>query len=125
VFLDGKNIGLAPADQRVPYGRHTIRVEKKGFETHSQAYNVVSDPMSVTFELRAAAVTGKVAFFGVTGSKVKIDGSPAGEIPFPMSLQEGTHMFEVTLPAGDTFTTSRDIRFGTDGKMLTVNLSAP
>ena len=96
-----------------------------GFEPSSKTYNVVSESMTVSFELRAAAVTGKVAFFGVTGSKVDIDGSPAGQIPFQMSLQEGRHMFKVTLANGQTFTTPREIRFGADGKTLTVNLSAP
>jgi len=97
----------------------------EGFESFSKAYNVASDERSVTFELRPASVTGKVAFFGEPGSKVEIDGSPADVIPFQVSLEEGMHMFKVTLPSGDTFNASRDIRFGADGKTLTVNLSAP
>ena len=125
VVLDGEVLGKAPIEKRVPYGTHTVKVELEGFEPASRSLNVVSETMSVPFELRAATMRGRVALFGVQGSTVDIDGSAGGRVPFQIALEEGTHMFKVTLPSGETFTTSREIRFGSDGRTATVNLSSP
>ena len=118
-------VGKSPLEIRVPYGNHTVKVDLQGFESGTRSLNLVSEAMSVPFELRKAVVRGKVALFGVPGSSVDIDGSPAGTIPFQVKLDEGSHTFTVKLPSGETFTTPRDVRFGSDGRPVTINLTTP
>ncbi len=125
VFLDDKKVGKAPLDRRIAHGSHTVRVEMPGYTSDARAIQLASDSMAVSFELRAELARGRVALFGVANSTVSIDGAQGGVVPFQVTLSEGTHVFQVTLPSGESFSTSRDIRFGTDGRTLTVNLASP
>ena len=107
------------------HGSHTVRVELKGYKGDARAIQLASDRLAVSFELRAEVATGKVALFGTPNSTVSVDGIHEGTIPFQIALNEGTHVFKVTLPNGETFSTSKEIRFGTDGRAVTINLSSP
>jgi hypothetical protein len=124
VYLDEKKLGTAPRDTQVGFGRHTVRVEKPGYKGQSRVIMVESD-LALPFELQAEVATGRVAVFGEPQSTVSEGGNQLGTIPFQVVLGEGMHRFKVTLPSGESFTTTQDIRFGTDGRAVTINLSAP
>ncbi len=125
VFVDDREVGRAPLDRLLPHGEHTVRVELPGYKSDARAVRLAAERLAVSFELRPEVKLGKVAVFGVPQSRVSIDGSFVGTVPLQTQLSEGSHAFSVEMPDGQTFQTVQEVRFGSDGRPVTINLSSP
>jgi PEGA domain len=119
VFIDGANVGTAPADKELTAGEHFVVVEKEGFAKFEQKVAIeAGQTITVTAQLRSV---GKVRFLSTpAGAEVVLDGKPVGKTPYEADIEGGEHVVTVRLEGYFDFEQPLKVEGG-----QTVNVSAP
>ncbi len=119
VFLDGANVGTAPAEKEVSAGDHFVVVEKEGYAKFEQKVAVEpGQTVTVTAALRSV---GRVRFLSTpSGAEVVLDGKPVGKTPFEADVEGGDHVVTLRLEGYFDYEQPLTVAGG-----ATVNVSAP
>ena len=123
VYVDGTAVGTTPTSATVAYGNHTVKLSLDGYESTTRTVDVKTGSLSVPFQLKSTATTGRVNLFGTTGSVVYDGSTKLGTIPVTAQLSEGTHTFKVVLPDGSSYSVTRNVQFPDGGRPVNIPLS--
>ena len=109
VFVDSPesaSIGTTPISRvRIARGNHTLIFRLENHEEARLAVNIRRWNETFTQELRALGVISVTAGGAdATGAEVRIDGVPAGTIPFRKTVEPGRHLIQVGREGFVTFT---------------------
>ncbi|MDQ3265907.1 MAG: TonB-dependent receptor [Myxococcota bacterium] len=98
---DGPVLGKVPATVQVPVGQRALRIAAPGHTPQQRIVEVSqTEPRSLEVALaRAIGPAGKVIITtNRDGARVKINGKESGFAPTVLTLPEGEHQIEVSLP---------------------------
>jgi hypothetical protein len=102
VVVDGRAQGARPLVMQLPYGKHTIIIEKEGYQTEKLTITVGPSSLSLPITLKAnpGAIGKEVAIVCEDGSscQVKVDDRFDVQLPSTRVLTEGLHKFMVVNP---------------------------
>ncbi len=108
VFVDGKSVGSTPVTTAVEPGNRRVRVTFPGYINYETSLSITG-PMTVNADLmRVKSTLGVTA--NVNGAAVFINNSPAGQIPFKTSLENGTYNVRVELFGYKSFQTTVNLQ---------------
>ncbi|MBK8171945.1 MAG: PEGA domain-containing protein [Sandaracinaceae bacterium] len=100
VFLDvttGPSIGMTPmANVRVPSGSHVLIFRLDGYEEGRLPVSIARRRETFRVTLAAlGAISITAGNDAAGGAAIRIDGQPAGNVPFRTNVQPGRHMVQV------------------------------
>lgn len=113
IFVDGKHIGTAPAEQSVALdiGSHKIKVEAEGFAPFEADVNApgVTD-VSLDVKLEAERAPGRIAITtGEEGAQIFIDGQSVGQGSWEGARPAGRHAIRVVAEGKKPYETTVDV----------------
>ncbi len=92
---DAKPFCVVPCNERVPVGRRTLYVTKRGFQSAELSAEITANTATVV-RPRLAAVFGTLLVSAdVREALVTVDGNPSGFTPAVLSVAEGEHEVRV------------------------------
>lgn len=97
---------LCPLQWWFKPGRHTVRVEKSGYERKVVALDIQKGRAKAVYhvELKPTVEYGILEIIGPQkGAKVVVNGKVVGKIPFKGKIQAGAHKIEVRLEGFDVW----------------------
>ncbi len=100
-FVDGQFVGFTPTSFGTRPGRHEVRLELNGYETHVQVVNLqAGERLNVRVQLSEIQRTGTVSFVSVpAGAQVRVDGDSFGTTPTGrITLTQGNYQARFSLP---------------------------
>jgi hypothetical protein len=102
VLLDGKDLGSTPVSLEVEAGSYTLRLTKEGYRVHEEPLTLPADKETRTrVALRSTRGTLDVTSTP-PGAIVAIAGTPRGQTPLTLPLEEGTYALQLRLPRHKT-----------------------
>lgn len=123
VHLDGKYVGKAPLELKVPAGRHQVALQKKGFDHLSQWVELKEGEtiqMAPSLQARQAAAGSVLVDANVAGAQVWLDGKQHPD-PTPTVLDDlapGTHVVEVRFAGAPAWKKAVEVKSGERLKLL-------
>jgi serine/threonine-protein kinase len=117
VLIDGKSIGLSPAQAPVPAGKHTYRILRPGAEPYENTVPVESGQVKrVMFTIPGGSVGPPTEIVTVRsmppGATVSVDGNaPVGQTPTSFPLTAGQHKLIISL-SGRSVERMIDVKIG-------------
>jgi PEGA domain len=123
VLVDGAPVGTAPLSEALvlDLGKHTITVEKSGFQTSEQTIDAPGGgSLPLTISLVAQKHIGQLVITSDEDATVIVDDKIVGKGRFDGSFEPGPHEVRVTEPGKTPFASQVDLR---DGATRTIDVS--
>jgi iron(II)-dependent oxidoreductase len=109
VLLDGRDLGRTPVSLEVEAGPYTLKLTKEGYKPHEEPLSLPADKETRTrIALRSTQGTLDVTSTP-PGATVEIGGTPRGQTPLTLALEEGTYPLRLRLPRHRTATRQAEI----------------
>src|SRR5690606_31074882 len=96
VFVDGWPAGRTPFSGELPWGRHTVRVERPGFaayDTTLTVWKTTNSDGAVIVEVVEGALRREAGWLrvrsGPSGAEVRLDGVAVGQTPLDLLVPPG------------------------------------
>jgi len=110
VFLDGRDLGRTPVSLEVEAGPYTLKLTKDGYKPHEEPLTLPADKETRTrIALRSTQGTLDVTS-APAGATVELAGTPRGQTPLTLTLEEGTYPLRLRLPRHRTATRQAEIQ---------------
>src|SRR5690606_9765073 len=104
-FVDGWPAGRTPFSGELPWGRHTVRVERPGFaayDTTLTVWKTTNSDGAVIVEVVEGALRREAGWLrvrsGPSGAEVRLDGVAVGQTPLDLLVPPGAYEVEVSGP---------------------------
>jgi hypothetical protein len=121
VTVDGEDAGTTPLQYDVPYGSHTIRLRLDGYKPETRDVSIHTRKLPLPFTLQPTMRTGVVRLSAPGAARVLVDGSDVGVLPARLTLNEGSHEFQVVgVDPRGSCTKRMDVSLGGTGDVALV-----
>lgn len=112
VTLSGEHVEQSPARFSViPIGEHTVRIEKKGYETVERKIEIRADDYTDLGMIRLTRATGKISIVSTpAGATVSSGGEILGKTPLQLTREPtGNRVYRLKLPGHHVLETKQKI----------------